>query len=283
MYKGGGLMKEKQDALNDIWAYLSNNKFSLNRRKVLYTRIIKGIAKGDLGTIQHINRINKAELIYGPYFTLTQLISEFNSYNNETIEDLKYNKYTNFDRVCKKVNELVKKVKMTEEIHYFRNRLNKGPKELELLLKEKDNWVLLTPDKSAFHMHGRDGIFNLKFISKDEGNFEVVYDKDNKLVTNRINMGTYNFANPEDIKGHEKYDLKPYYSWGNTEMCTGDGQLESLKKAINNLTRFSSDLNAKERYEKYYFEMYGNPSDVAHSIKLLENEILMVEKLDPFK
>ena len=79
-----------------------------------------------------------------------------------------------------------------------------------------------------FNFNGADGIFNLKFISKNEGNFEVVYDR--------------------------------------------------LKKAINNRTRFSSDLNAKERYEKYYFEMSGKPSDVDDSIKLLKNQILMIEK-----
>ena len=122
-------------------------------------------------------------------------------------------------------------------------------------------------------MHGKDGIYNLKFISTDGGHFEVVYDKDNKLVTERINMGTYNFANPEDVKEHEIYDLKPYYNWGNTEMCTGDGQLESLKKAIDNLKRFSSDSHAKQRYEKYYFEMNGELSDVFDSIKFFENKI----------
>ena len=232
----------------------------------------------DLGTQQHINRVNKHESKYGAKLTLAQIMSEFNSYDKAIIEDLKFNLYANFDRLCKKINELVKKVEMTEQIHYFRNKLNKAPKTLEALLREKSKWTLLPPHLSAFHMHGIDGVFNLKFVSKNGGLFEAVYNKNNRLVTDRLNMGTYNFVGPDDASGHTEYDVKPYNKYGNTERCTGDGAVISFGKAIENLAKCSVNLDALQRYQKYYSEMNGQTFNINDSIKILEDELLIAKK-----
>ena len=52
-----------------------------------------------------------------------------------------------------------------------------------------------TPSKSAFHMKGEDGEYNLKFVSFN-GFIEAVYNKEGILLDENndpINMGTYNF------------------------------------------------------------------------------------------
>ncbi|AFS78121.1 hypothetical protein Curi_c11070 [Gottschalkia acidurici 9a] len=233
--------------------------------------------KCNLGTPAYIDKINRIEAIYGSGIALEQLIDDFNTYDRYEIEDLKYNLFTDFYRFCKKINELVRKVVMTKKIHYFRNKINKAPKTLEELLKEKENWILVPPHKSAYHMHGIDGILNLKFVSKKGGHFESIYDKDNNLVTNKENMGTYNFVGSDDHDGHRTYDVEPYYRWGNTEECVGDGEVGSLKKALNNLINYSLDLKAIQRYQKYYFEMNSKEPSINDSIKLLRNKILIAE------
>lgn len=63
-------------------------------------------------------------------------------------------------------------------------------------------------------MHGNNGEYNLKFVSSD-GIFEAVYNKDGKLLnrnTDPINMGTYNYASPNEQLGiyHVIYDVIPY-------------------------------------------------------------------------
>lgn len=75
-----------------------------------------------------------------------------------------------------------------------------------------------------------------KFIHPVLG-YEVVLDENDKIVTNPVNAGTYNFYNPvisniikdlevkkesgeiyiSDDKLHEKYDVDPYFYFGNAK------------------------------------------------------------------
>ncbi len=65
---------------------------------------------------------------------------------------------------------------------------------------------------------------NDKYILEDEkhsgASYELIYDSNGKLVTDPVNMGTYNFANPSGILGcieHAILDVAPYLIWGNSE------------------------------------------------------------------
>ena len=42
---------------------------------------------------------------------------------------------------------------------------------------------MLKAIKAAYHMTGKDGVYNTKFVLGSDGNFEAVYDKDGNLVT----------------------------------------------------------------------------------------------------
>ena len=63
-----------------------------------------------------------------------------------------------------------------------------------------------------------DGLYNIKVMNKASGNrFEAVYDKNGILVTDSINMGSYNYA-PFDSTHwlrHDIYDVNPYEKFGN--------------------------------------------------------------------
>ena len=58
---------------------------------------------------------------------------------------------------------------------------------------------------------------NIKFISPD-GHGEAVFNPDGTLVTDPVNMGTYNFNSPNELLGvpHFVNDVLPYYVWGNS-------------------------------------------------------------------
>lgn len=102
--------------------------------------------------------------------------------------------------------------------HYFRTSLNHGvPQKLSEMVELAKNgkWELLDVGDSILHMYGDNGEYNLKFVSAD-GHFEVVYDINGNLVTDSLNMGTYNYVSPKNALGHAKFDVIPYSHLGNT-------------------------------------------------------------------
>jgi hypothetical protein len=94
--------------------------------------------------------------------------------------------------------------------HYNRNVLNTSVS----LGKAKESWDGKVP--ASYHQQGIGGEGNKKYVSPD-GHSEAVFDATGKLVTDVVNMGTYNYADPRNnVTGHIMYDVVPYYIFGNT-------------------------------------------------------------------
>lgn len=127
---------------------------------------------------------------------------------------------------------------ITEEIHYFRNELNKygeAPGQLEEMIELAacGKWEVFSARYHRYEAEEYDSAYNVKFISSD-GRFEVVYNTETgQMVTDSINMGTYNFAPgsiiPWKYYQHHKYDKVPWKKWGNTYQVS----YEEIKKREN--------------------------------------------------
>jgi len=100
--------------------------------------------------------------------------------------------------------------------HYERNSRGKNvvPVNLEAV-KNDDDWVEMSPEKSLFHRLGPGAYCNRKFVSKD-GRREAVYDMSGSLVYDPVNVGTYNFYPPSYPREHFVYDMLPYFVFGNS-------------------------------------------------------------------
>ena len=77
----------------------------------------------------------------------------------------------------------------------------------------------LPRSKSIFHqLGGADD--NQKFVWGEDNQYEAVYDGENCLVTDSLNMGTYNYFNPTgnvlEQGMHLVADVVPYMIFGNT-------------------------------------------------------------------
>jgi hypothetical protein len=101
----------------------------------------------------------------------------------------------------------------------------------------------------AFHMYGKEGEYNLKFISAD-GHFEAVYNKDGMLLTQEndpLNMGTFNYAHQlADQVTHYNLDVWPYFMWNNTEEAMRINNTEKIEPVP-----IDKNENAMGRYRKY--------------------------------
>jgi hypothetical protein len=102
--------------------------------------------------------------------------------------------------------------------HYYRNELNTG---LPGTIKDADAQSGVDVNADYHKLGGAKG--NVKRVFADGR--EAVYDSDKYLVTNKLNMGTYNYINPGDFKsisgimknaGHFFVDMLPYTAFGNT-------------------------------------------------------------------
>ncbi|MGD9210902.1 MAG: RHS repeat-associated core domain-containing protein [Desulfobacteraceae bacterium] len=96
--------------------------------------------------------------------------------------------------------------------HYNRN--NTPNNKTVSYKKAEDNWDGSVP--AYYHQQGGGNGWNKKFVSPD-GHSEVVFNREGRLVTDPVNRGTYNFANPKTNPiGHFFTDMLPYYFWGNS-------------------------------------------------------------------
>lgn len=131
--------------------------------------------------------------------------------------------------------------------HYERNTYNHAPSSFADA--SKLNWTLLPASKSVFHMQGPGGDFNKKFVDPT-GHHEGVYDINGGLVTDPVNMGTYNFFGPQGSTAllHVAADVVPYYLWGNTpnDPTTFLGRLGTTFDAPSQFTEGNVYLNESE-------------------------------------
>jgi hypothetical protein len=123
-----------------------------------------------------------------------------------------------------------------KKVHYFRNKLNITDENLTLEVLENSGYKYkgitfkqMPVYSSIFHMFGKNGLKNTKFVSED-GRFEVVFNSKGKLLTqynDPLNMGTYNFAGSTTKykQMHTPCDVIPYKYLGNAE--GGAGRIES--------------------------------------------------------
>jgi hypothetical protein len=171
--------------------------------------------------------------------------------NINTLDDKQYIELAH--KVCKLIDDIGF---VNEKEHYFRNYFSRCPETLDEmihLIKGTENnifgWKLVPWQSTAFHMYGKDGEYNLKFISAD-GHFEAVYNKNGEKLTEEnapLNMATFNYADSVTEKNkHYKYDVQTYFIWNNTR--------ESVK--IQEKEKYASvpiDKNedAMRRYKEY--------------------------------
>ena len=105
---------------------------------------------------------------------------------------------------------------ITRSKHYNRNQYNTWQPR-NAAQAERSGWTKLSWFKAAYHKQGpKENRRNQKWVSPS-GKCEVVYDETGtEIVTDPVNMGTYNFFPASDAENHYKYDVKPYILWGNT-------------------------------------------------------------------
>jgi len=66
-----------------------------------------------------------------------------------------------------------------------------------------------------YHQQGRGNQGNVKYVSPD-GHSEAIFTRNGRLVTDPLNMGTYNYEDPLNMLDHIFQDIIPYYIWGNS-------------------------------------------------------------------
>ncbi|MCR8845637.1 hypothetical protein NQ117_18290 [Paenibacillus sp. SC116] len=177
---------------------------------------------------------------------ITRMISDLENAPDTLINHENFHQYfIVFDKNIRKLDSI------TEQFHYFRNVLNSygdAPEKLDEMIKlaAGGKWGLFSSKYHMYNYKGMDGAFNVKFISED-GRFEAVYNTGTgELVSDPVNMGTYNFApgsiNPIKYLMHNKYDKIPWKKWGNTR-----------EVAYHDIINFQSgygSLRAKSNFKK---------------------------------
>jgi hypothetical protein len=185
----------------------------------------------------------------------------------DAISDTEY--MTVAHTVCKLVDRIGT---VTEAVNYFRSCFARAPSTLDemmaIILHEQGGtfgWKLVSRKDTWLHMYGRNGEYNMKFISAD-GHFEAIYNIDGVKLTGEndsMNMGTFNYGDSVNEKlRHTVYDVLPFFEWGNSR--------ESVKQ-VNGLSDdphpIDKNDSAVKRFEKYWELLYGKKTQ-----EMSENE-----------
>ncbi len=229
-------MKKKLIVLILIFTFLFNG---CTKNVITTTNNNQASNKSDvLGSVEYVEKIQDIAKKSGNRSALSEIMIDVDKNGNE----LDNNEPRNILRFHELVSSLIYKIGYVDmKTHYFRNKLNRAPKTLKELislnrtLPVNKRWKLLGIKNSTYHIQGVDGEYNLKFVSYD-GFYEAVYNKKGILLNENndpINMGTYNYAaGIPNIKAHERFDMYPYFIWGNTENSDQKGK-DSINKDVN--------------------------------------------------
>lgn len=134
-------------------------------------------------------------------------------------------------------------------------------------LAEQGQVIRMSEGKDSYHEQGTatgyDPGMNDKFVSLD-GKNETVYNKETgQKITDPVNQGTYNRADPnKDPIGHFFQDMIPYYVWGNSEddpttaweRITGSyqGNVNATKEEASQFRAQMNEENRNKAMEQYY-------------------------------
>lgn len=77
----------------------------------------------------------------------------------------------------------------------------------------KKDTVNISPE-AVYHQIGDDSNKNNSKYVSPSGKKEAVYDAIGNLVTDPVNVGTYNIASPFNKRDHFAFDVVPYYMLG---------------------------------------------------------------------
>ena len=109
--------------------------------------------------------------------------------------------------------------------------------------------------QSIYHIYGDEGLFNTKFISKGDGRYEAVYNRDGLLLTEKndpVNMGTYNYCGPsKNPLTHWLLDVSTYNKWGNVKDCAPMEHGRDIADFLNN-------QEARDAYDEIKNQMKTN-------------------------
>lgn len=209
--------------------------------------------------------IHKTTFIYDTLISL--MITDLKNYKN--YYSISNHLWNNF---CDYINFFVPQSSgVSQEIHYFRNMLNRTPNSLVEMIKSLNSWKLCSIDDSRYHMYGDKGGFNLKFVSTC-GKYEAVYNIYGTLLTednDPYNMGTYNYA-PVGYSpsGHLLYDVAPYELYGNAPSVGIE-----IWNRFPSSERYDNDPLAKE-YRIAMVELLNSNKDYTTKI----NEYNIIQK-----
>lgn len=200
---------------------------------------------------------------------LDRIISqiETGALNLDALSDAKY------IAVAHTVCELVDKIgTITEESHYLRNYFSRAPStlnEMMAIIQHEQGgsfgWKLMSKNSTQLHMFGRNGEYNMKFISAD-GHFEAVYNIDGEKLTEEndsMNMGTFNYGDPINEKlRHVVYDVLPFFEWRNSQKSMI--QVNGLPDDPHPIDK---NVSATKRFEKYWELLYGEkPREISVNV-----------------
>ncbi len=182
-----------------------------------------------------------------------EIHAEADDFRNNNYQKTKSAKYQNLIDKYNSVPDTIDK-----NIHYSRNELNleydyTTLEKLNSIMPDFLKWKQLGPMSSAFHMNGEDGIYNTKWVSGCE-HFEAIYNKNRSIVHDSENLGTYNFYGPSNVLKHSKYDVDPYYKWGNTstslERSRIGGGAYYVSQALLNYQRYINRIDSLDGYKE---------------------------------
>lgn len=160
---------------------------------------------------------------------------------------------------------LAKKIAMipTKEENYLRNNGEIIAPDLTSarILVRNGMAIEMGANKTIYHRQGTSTGYNpnenIKIVSKD-GKIETVYNSKGEIVTDPVNQGTNNRADPNnDWLGHLFADMLPYYLWGNSpdDPTTPLERVFASYKGDVNITKVERSKIATEQMKKRQAEL----------------------------